>query len=130
MALNDPLSNALSVILNDQLVGRSECSIKPHSKVIRKVLRIMNEKNYIGEYKIVEDGRGGHLIINLIGKINKCGAIKPRFHVTLEEYEKFEKRYLPAKDFGILIVSTSQGIMTHKEAKEKKIGGALLAFCY
>lgn len=130
MALNDPLSSTLSVILNDQQVGRSECSIKPHSKVIREVLRIMNEKNYIGEYKIVEDGRGGHLIVNLLGKINKCGAIKPRFHVAIEEYEKFEKRYLPAKDFGILIVSTSKGIMTHKEAKEKKIGGALLAFCY
>jgi len=45
-------------------------------------------------------------------------------------YEKFEKRYLPAKDFGMIIVSTNQGIMTHIEAKEKGLGGRLLAYVY
>ena len=47
-----------------------------------------------------------------------------------EEFEKFEKRFLPAQDFGILILTTNQGVMTHKEAKERKIGGRLLAYVY
>ena len=46
------------------------------------------------------------------------------------DFEKFERRYLPAKDMGILIVSTPAGIMTHVEAKKKGLGGRLLAYCY
>ena len=58
------------------------------------------------------------------------GAIKPRFAVKATEYEKFEKRYLPAKGFGILIVSTVKGLMTHYEAKQQGLGGRLIAYCY
>ena len=65
-----------------------------------------------------------------MGNINKCGSIKPRYNIKKEDYEKFEKRYLPAKDFGFLIVSTSKGVMSHMEAKEKNIGGRLLAYFY
>ena len=68
--------------------------------------------------------------INLIGNINKCGVVKPRFSLTKKNYENFEKRYLPAKDFGFLIVSTPKGIMIHKEALEKGMGGKLLAYVY
>ena len=68
--------------------------------------------------------------INLIGSINKCGVVKPRFSVKKNDFEKYEKRYLPAQNFGILIVSTSQGIMTNYEAKEKNLGGKLLAYVY
>ncbi|PIN86490.1 30S ribosomal protein S8 [Candidatus Woesearchaeota archaeon CG10_big_fil_rev_8_21_14_0_10_44_13] len=130
MSLNDPLANALSLILNNEKIGRAECKIKPQSKVIREVFKIMKDNHYIGDFKLVEDGRGGQLVLNLLGKINKCGAIKPRYPVTVEEYEKFERRYLPAKDFGMLIVSTSKGMMTHKQAKEIKEGGVLIAYCY
>lgn len=128
--LNDPLSNALSNILNSEKIGKKECVIFPTSKIIKNVLEVMNKNGYVGAYKEIEDSKGNSLVVNLIGTINKCGAIKPRFSVTLSEYEKFEKRFLPAKDFGILIVSTNKGIMTHIEAKKQKIGGKLLAYCY
>ena len=130
MSLNDTLSNAMSKILNFEKVGRKECIVKPMSKVLKKVLDILNAEGYIGKYEEVEDGRGNYLKISLIGNINECGSIKPRFSVHFEGYEKFEKRFLPSKDFGVLIVSTSQGLMTHYKAKEKKIGGRLIAFCY
>ncbi|MFO8016406.1 MAG: 30S ribosomal protein S8 [Candidatus Woesearchaeota archaeon] len=130
MSLNDPLANALSVINNYEKSGKQECRIKPQSRVIKEVLRIMNEKHHLGSSEEEEDGRGGYLKVNLLGKINRCGAVKPRYFVKNEDYEKFEQRYLPAKDFGILIISTSKGIMSHEEAKEKRIGGVLLAYCY
>ena len=44
--------------------------------------------------------------------------------------EKYEKRYLPAKQFGILIISTPKGLMTHVQAMDKKTGGKLIAYCY
>ena len=67
---------------------------------------------------------------DLEGNINKCGVIKPRHAVKKDEFEKFEKRYLPAKNFGILILTTPEGIMTHHDAKERGIGGRLLAYMY
>ena len=128
--LNDPLSNVLSMINNAEHRAMKLCSVKPASKLIGRVLDIMNAKQYLGSYNIIDDGRGNIVQINLIGAINKCGAIKPRFSVGMGSYEKFEKRYLPAKDFGILIVSTPKGIMTHAEAKAKGFGGKLIAYCY
>lgn len=128
--LNDPLSNALSKILNAENLGRRSCLIKPISNVIKSIIKIMQNNQYIGEYKEIEDGKGNHIKVSLLGKINKCGSIRPRYAVKEKEFEKFEKRYLLAKDFGILIVSTPMGIMTHDEAKKKNTGGRLLAYCY
>ena len=128
--LNDPLANALSVILNSEKIGKSDCLIKPVSRLIKEVLKVVKEKGYIGDFKEVEDCRGGYIKINLLGMINKCGVIRPRYNLKSEEYEKFEKRYLPAKDVGIIFVSTTQGIMTHYDAKKKGIGGRLIGYCY
>jgi len=108
----------------------SDWTKENNSKVIRKVLEILNTHNYVGSCTEVENGRGHVLAINLLGTINKVGVIKPRFNVQKDNYEKFEKRYLPAKDFGILIVSTSKGMMTHTDAKALGIGGRLVAYCY
>ena len=130
MSLNDPVANALSHILNCEREAKQYCIVKPSSKVIKKILTIMNENNYIGSYDEIVDGRANILKVNLLGKINGCGVIKPNFPVSKDEFEKFEKRYLPAKDFGILIVSTTKGIVIHNEAKDKNIGGKLLAYCY
>ena len=128
--LNDPLANVMSLILNNELIGESECLIKPVSKVIKEILKVMKENGYIGDFKEFEDNRGNYLKLNLVGGINKCGVIKPRYSVKGNNFENFEKRYLPAKDTGILFVSTPRGIMTHYDAKSKKTGGKLLAYCY
>jgi len=128
--LNDTLATALSAILNKEKIGKKECIIRPTSKIIKAVLQIMNENQYIGSFEEVTTTKGNMLKLNLLGNINKCGAIKPRYSIKKGGYEKFEKRYLPAKDFGIIFVSTSKGIMSHTEAKKKNIGGKLLAYCY
>ncbi|MEW6063186.1 MAG: 30S ribosomal protein S8 [Nanoarchaeota archaeon] len=130
MTLTDPLANVLSHILNCEVKGKQECIARPVSNLIKDVLGIMKANGYVESFDIIDDGKGGIIKIKFSGKINKCGAIKPRFSVTLKEFEKFEKRYLPAKDFGILIISTSSGLLTHYEAKEKKVGGKLIAYVY
>ena len=128
--LNDPLATMLGNMLNAEKVGKPICFMKPSSKILKKVLEIFNANNYVGSYEEVQDNKGNILKINLLGKINKCGVIKPRFSVKNDEYEKFEKRFLPAEDFGLLVVSTPKGIMTHYEAKEKKLGGKLVCFVF
>lgn len=130
MALNDPLANALSLIKNAEKVGKTELVIKPISKVIRTVLKIMNEHGYVGALEEKEDGKGNYFVLPLLGAINDCGVIKPRRAISVNDVEKNEKRYLPGKGFGIVLISTSQGIMTVAEAKEKHIGGKLISYCY
>ncbi len=130
MSLNDPLSNVLSQVNNYENIGKKEVLLKNNSKLIREVLRVLKDNKFVGDYKEIKDDKSNKINLNLIGNINKCGVIKPRYKVKKDGYEKFEKRYLPAKDFGVLVVSTSKGIMTHKEGKEKGIGGKLIAFVY
>jgi small subunit ribosomal protein S8 len=127
---NDILANTLSKILNSEKRCNTECLVKPCSKMLKKVLEVMKDNLYVGNFVEINDNKGNVLKINLIGKINNCNVIKPRHAVGFEDFEKFEKRYLPAKGFGIIIISTNQGVMTLEDAKTKKIGGKLLAYCY
>src|SRR5208337_4226572 len=79
---------------------------------------------------VIEHARGGQLKVNLTGRINRCGAITPRFSVQLDEMEYWEKQYLPGKNFGILMLSTSRGVMSHEQARKEGIGGELLGYVY
>ena len=128
--LNDPLANALSLIKNAETKGKGLCHIQPSSKLIGGVLNLLKEKGYISEFEFKEDGKAGYFQVKLIGNINNCGVIKPRYPVKREDLEKWESRYLPARDFGLLILTTTKGIISHTEAKEKGVGGKVLAYIY
>ena len=125
----DSLADVMSAVKNAEKIGRKEC-ITPASNLIREVLKIIQKNNYIGSFEFVDDGKSGKFRIELINRVNNCNVIKPRYSVKADSFEKFEKRFLPARGFGILIVSTTSGVMTHEEAKTKKIGGKLVAFIY
>jgi small subunit ribosomal protein S8 len=130
MVCNDNLANVLSAMKNAEAAGKDEIIVRPSSKTINTVLSIFKKEKYIADFDARKDLRGGTIVIKLAKQINNTGVIKPRFSVTLDKLEKFEKRYLPAKDFGRIILSTSKGIMTHLEAKQQKIGGVLIAYVY
>jgi len=127
--LHDVLADALTAIKNAEKVGKNECVIRA-SKTIKAVLKILQDKGYIGSFEFVDDGKSGKFKIELKGKIIDCNAIKPRFSVKSDKLEKWEKRWLPAKGFGILILTTPKGIMDHNKAKELHTGGRLLSYCY
>jgi small subunit ribosomal protein S8 len=95
-----------------------------------RILRIIQLNGYVGEFEFIDDGRTGKFKVQLLGRINKCGAVRPRFSVRINEFEMWEKKFLPSRDVGMLIVSTSRGVLSHREAMEKDIGGRLLAFVY
>ncbi|RLE51346.1 MAG: 30S ribosomal protein S8 [Candidatus Methanomethylicota archaeon] len=130
MTMMDTLANALATIMNNEVRGKKECIIMPASKLIANVLRVMQKYGYIGEIEYIDDGRSGKIRVQLLGRINRCGAIKPRFPVKYKKIEDWEKQYLPARDIGILIISTSKGIMSNREVKQQRIGGILLAYVY
>ncbi|MBN2014100.1 MAG: 30S ribosomal protein S8 [Candidatus Altiarchaeota archaeon] len=127
---HDIINDAIANIKNYERVGRSECTVKPKSKLLIEILRMFQKGGYIGEFEVSEDGRGGDIRIKLVKRINDCGIIKPRYAVKQDEFQKWERQFLPARDFGLLVVSTPQGIMSHTEAKEKGLGGRLLVYVY
>jgi len=128
--LNDVLANLLSSIKNAERAGKDEILFSPVGKLPTSVLMIMKQHGYLKEFEAIEDGKGGIYKITLSKKINDCNVIKPRFPVKKGEMTKWERRFLPAESFGIIVVSTSQGVMTHREAKKKGLGGRLIAYVY
>jgi small subunit ribosomal protein S8 len=130
MWVQDPLANVLINIMNSEERGRSECIVTPAPKLVANVLRVLQRHGYIGEFEFIDDGRLGKLRIQLLGRVNKCGVIKPYFSVSYKEIDNYIYQYLPAKDIGILILTTPKGILTHREAISNKIGGRLLAYVY
>ncbi len=130
MPILDPLANALVTIKNAEARGRGEAVIWPSSKLIHAVLRVMQSYGYVGEIEYVDDGRGGKFVVKLLGRINNVGVVKPRYSVKWREIPEWEQKYLPARQIGLLVLSTSRGVMSHLEAKEQRIGGVLLAYVY
>lgn len=123
---HDIVADVLNQIMNAKKAKKTEVTTKKYSKVLMNVLQIAKDEGYINNFVKKDHG----LLIEFSEKLNECKAIKPRYFVKKDEIEKFVRRYLPARDFGFIIVSSSKGMITHKEAMEKSIGGCLIAYFY
>jgi len=127
---HDTLNDALVTLRHADQQGKGRVDLQPTSHLIGEVLRIFREHEYIQDFAFVPSGKGGKYEVTLSRRINSCGVIKPRISVRGREVERYESRFLPAQDFGILVLSTNQGVMSHAQARELKIGGKLLAYVY
>jgi small subunit ribosomal protein S8 len=130
MPAQNVLSNLLVTVYNNEMRKKRECIVAPASNFAKEVLRVMKDHRYIEGYEYIEDGRGGKFKIQLFAKINKCGVITPRFSVNKDQYNSWERQYLPSYNRGILIVSTPNGVMSHHEAQQKGLGGVLVGYVY
>merc|ERR1711976_548637 len=67
--------------------------------VIVRFLTVMMKHGYIGEFEIIDDHRAGKIVVNLTGRLNKCGVISPRFDVKLNDLESWTTNLLPSRQF-------------------------------
>ena len=100
------------------------------SKVLVKFLKVMQKHGYISEFEIIDDARASKIVVNLTGRLNKCGVISPRFDVTIKKFGQLANAILPSRQFGVIVMTTNQGIMDHTEAMKKHIGGKVLGYFY
>ncbi|XP_049639589.1 40S ribosomal protein S15a-like [Suncus etruscus] len=112
------LADALKSINNAEKQGNCQVLIiRPCSKVIVRFLTVMMKHGYIGEFEIIDDHRAGKIVVDLTGKLNKCGVISPRFDVQLKDLEKWQNNLFPSRQFGFIVLTTSAGITDHEEAR-------------
>ena len=120
----DLVADTLNMIMNAKRAGKSDLETNRYSKFLIKVLEVAKKHKYL-DFKL----ENKKLKIKIL-ELNNCQAIKPRFEVSVSELDKYIKRFLPARNFGIIIISTTSGLLTHEEAFQKNTGGSLIAYFY
>ena len=124
----DIVADALNHIMNVKRIGKKEVEIKQISNLLIKLLEMMKEIGHIN-FKIISDKKKPKAIVKIL-KLNECHAIKPRFTIGVKDIDKYLRRFLPSRNFGTLVISTSKGLMDQKDVYENKLGGSLIAYFY
>ena len=124
------LADCLKSIINAEKRGKRQVLIRPSSKVVLRFLRLMQKHGYIGEFEVIDDHRSNKIVVELNGRLNKCGVISPRFDISLVDLDKLTTNLLPSRQFGYVVLTTTYGILDHEEARKRHTGGKLLGFFY
>lgn len=120
----DIVADGLNQVMNAKRARKKELVLQKHSKLLRSILDIAKENGYL-DYSV----KGNKLKIE-IKDLNKIQAVKPRYTVKTGRINHYVRRYLPAKNFGFVVVSTDKGLMKHEEAESKNLGGCIVAYIY
>jgi len=130
--MTDPVSDFLTRIRNAQQAGHRRVDV-PASKLKRALAKILVDKGYISKFIDIEDGKQG--VLRMFLKYDSYGRpviknLKRESKPGLRVYKRSTEIPRSLNGLGIVIVSTSQGVMTDKEARKLKVGGEILCTVY
>ena len=131
--MTDPIADYLTRLRNAIMANHRVVEV-PASNLKKEITKILFEKGYILNYKFIEDGPQGTIKVALkYDPATKANAIKYLKRVStpgLRKYTGYKDMPRVINGLGIAILSTSQGVMTDKEASKLKIGGEVLCYVY
>ena len=130
--VTDTIADMLTRIRNANQMHYKEVSI-PASNTKKEIAKILKDEGFIENYKIENDNVQGTIVVTLKYTDNKERVITGLKRISkpgLRVYVKGEEVPKVLNGLGIAIISTSEGIMTDKEARKKNIGGEVLAYIW
>ena len=132
MNITDPIADLLTRIRNANTAKHATVDI-PASNMKKAIAEILTEEGYIKGYTVVDDGKQGIIRVTLKylpGKQKVIRGIKRISKPGLRSYVKADDVPKVLNRLGIAIISTSEGVVTDKEARAKKLGGEVLAYVW
>lgn len=132
MVLTDPIADYLTRIRNANMV-RHESLVVPASKMKKDISEILKREGFIRDYEVIDDDKQGAIRIFLkYGKNNErvISGLKRISKPGLRSYVKSDAVPKVLNGLGIAIISTSEGVITDKEARAKNVGGEVLAYVW
>lgn len=131
MVVSDPIADMLTRIRNANQLRYKEVEI-PTSKMKEEIARILKEEGYISNFKVIDEKPQGKLVLNLKydNKTRVITGLKKISKPGLRVYAKAQEIPSVLNGLGIAIVSTSEGVMTGRDAKKKSLGGEVLAYIW
>lgn len=131
MPVTDPVADLLTRIRNAAKAGHKRTDI-PASNLKKEIARILLEQNFISDYKVLEDDKQNILRIHLKYRDNKpvILGLKRVSKPGIRQYRKSSELPRVLNGLGIVIVSTSKGIMTDAQARKERLGGEVMAYIW
>ena len=132
MVMTDPIADYLTRIRNANSVNHDKVEI-PASKLKKTMTQILKDEGMIKDFEYIEDGKQGIIRVHL-----KYGPNKKKVITGLKRISRPGLRVYAKKDevpkilggLGIAIISTSQGVMTDKQARKRGLGGEVLCYVW
>lgn len=132
MAMTDPIADLLTRIRNANMVKHTSVDV-PASNVKNKIVEILLEEGYIKGFDVIEDGKQGLIRIELKYDENKERVITGLKRISkpgLRVYAKKTEMPKVLGGLGLAIISTSNGIITDKEARKLGVGGEVICYVW
>ena len=131
MVMTDPIADMLTRIRNANQMKHLTVLV-PASKIKLEILNVLKNEGYITEYEKIEDGKQGVIKVTLkyVNKERVIKGIKRISKPGLRVYAKSSELPKVLNGLGVAIISTSNGVMTDREARKSKLGGEVIAFVW
>jgi len=130
--MTDPIADMLTRIRNANTVGHATVEI-PASKMKKAIAEILKEEGYIRGYEVIEDGKQGIIKVSMKygpDKTKVISGIKKISKPGLKVYAKAEDVPKVLGGLGIAIISTSNGLITDKQARKLGVGGEVVCYVW
>ena len=129
--MTDPIADMLTRIRNANQMKHATVSM-PASRLKLEILNVLKNEGYISEYEKIEDGKQGIIKVTLkyVEKTRVIKGLKRISKPGLRVYAKSSELPKVLNGLGIAIISTSNGIMTDREARQQKLGGEVIALVW